>query len=203
GFGLKDGVTPLGRPDADKLTLALKPLWGMTVMVVVALVPCAMVKLGDAKTVKFGGGGTVRVIAIVFVKLPDVPVIVTVTVPVVPVLLAVSLTLRASVAGFGLKDGVTPLGRPDADKLTLPLKTFSGVIVIVVVPLAPCVMVKLLGDAERINLGGAAGQLFTRLAALTVPIPVAKSQPVAVPYAGLYELLEVESTPSRLESKKQ
>src|ERR1700726_3164354 len=33
-----------------------------------------------------------------------------------------------------------------------------------------------------------AGQLFTKLAALTLPIPVAKSQPVVVPYAGLYEL---------------
>ena len=29
------------------------------------------------------------------------------------------------------------------------------------------------------------GQLFTKLAALTLPIPVAKSQPVVVPYAGL------------------
>jgi hypothetical protein len=37
--------------------------------------------------------------------------------------------------------------------------------------------------------------LFTRLVAFRVPIPVAKSQPVVVPYAGKYELLEVESTP--------
>ena len=39
------------------------------------------------------------------------------------------------------------------------------------------------------------GQSFARLVALTLPIPVAKSQPVVVPYAGLYEPLEVESTP--------
>jgi hypothetical protein len=45
------------------------------------------------------------------------------------------------------------------------------------------------------------GQLFTKLAALTLPIPVAKSQPVVVPYAGLYELPEVESTPCEPEGR--
>src|SRR5258707_831151 len=38
-LGLNDAVTPLGKPDADKLTLALKPLCGMTVIAVVQLVP--------------------------------------------------------------------------------------------------------------------------------------------------------------------
>ncbi len=55
---------------------------------------------------------------------------------------------------------------------------------IVIEPLAPCVMVKLVGEAERVKLGcgeEADDQLLTRLAALTVPIPVAKSQPVVVP----------------------
>ncbi len=37
--------------------------------------------------------------------------------------------------------------------------------------------------------------LFTKFCALTVPIPVAKSQPVVAPYAFEYELPEVESTP--------
>jgi hypothetical protein len=48
-----------------------------------------------------------------------------------------------------LNDAVTPPGTPDADKLTLPLKPFCGVTVIVLVPLVPCMTVKLLGDAER------------------------------------------------------
>ena len=41
--------------------------------------------------------------------------------------------------------------------------------------------VTLLGEAESEKFGPEAGQLFTRLAALTLPIPVAKSQPVVVP----------------------
>ena len=93
---------------------------------------------------------TVRVIVVVFVKLTDVPVIVTVTVPDVHVLLNVSVSTLVVVAGFGLKEAVTPLGRPDADKLTLLLKPFCGATVIVVVALAPWVMLRLLGNAESV-----------------------------------------------------
>jgi hypothetical protein len=74
---------------------------------------------------------------------------VTVAVPVVAVLLAVSVNVLVVVVGFVLNDAVTPLGRPEADKVTLPLKPFCGVTVIVFVPAVPCVIVKLLGDAER------------------------------------------------------
>ncbi len=61
---------------------------------------------------------------VVFVKLPEVPVMVTVAVPVIAVPLAVSVNVLVLVVPLGLNDAVTPLGRPDADKLTLPLKPF-------------------------------------------------------------------------------
>jgi len=93
---------------------------------------------------------TVRVIVVVFVELPDVPVIVTVAVPVLAVLLAVSVIMLVLVVLLGLKDAVTPLGRPEAVKLTLPLNPFCGVTVIVLVPLLPCMTLKLFGDAERV-----------------------------------------------------
>ena len=83
------------------------------------------------------------------VRLPEVPVIVRVTVPVAAVPLAVNVNVLEAVAGLGLNEAVTPLGRPDADKLTLPVKPFCGVTVMVLEPLAPCVMLRLLGDAER------------------------------------------------------
>jgi hypothetical protein len=151
--GLNVAVTPLGRPEAEKLTLPLKPFCGVTVMVLVPLVPWVSAKLlGDAESVKLGTGSgfTVRETVVEFVKVPEVPVMVTVTVPVVAVLLAVSVNVLVVVVLVGLKEGVTPLGRPEADKLTLPLKPFWGVTVMVLVPLAPCVIVKLLGDAERV-----------------------------------------------------
>jgi hypothetical protein len=88
-------------------------------------------------------------IVVVFAKLPEVPEMVTVTVPVAAVLLAVSVNVLVLAVLLGLNDAVTPLGKPDAAKLTLPLKPFCGVTVIVLVPALPCVIVKLLGDAER------------------------------------------------------
>jgi hypothetical protein len=102
------------------------------------------------ETVGRGGGATVRVIEVVCVKVPDVPVTVAVTVPTVAELLAASVIVLVVVAGLGLNDVVTPLGRPDADKLTPLLKPFCGVTVTVLVTLVPCVMLKLVGDAERV-----------------------------------------------------
>ena len=101
------------------------------------------------ETVGSGGGDTVSAIVVVCVNVPDVPVMVTVTVPVVAVLLAASVNVLVVLAGLGLNDAVTPFGRPEADKLTLPLKPFCGVTVTVLVPLVPCVMLRLVGDAER------------------------------------------------------
>jgi len=89
---------------------------------------------------------------VLFVKLPEVPVMVTVAAPAVAVLLAVSVKVLVAMAGLGLKEAVTPLGKPDAEKLTLPLKPFWGVSEIVLEPLAPCVTVKLLGEAESVKL---------------------------------------------------
>ena len=184
-LGLNDAVTPLGRPEADKLTVPLKPFCGVTVMVLPPLAPCVRLRvLGDAEIVKFatGTGFTVRETVVLFVKLPDVPVTVTVTVPVAAVLVADSVKRLLVVAGFVPKTALTPFGRRDAVKLTLPLNPFRGLIVMEVEPAAPCKKVRLAGDAERVKLGCGEDedQLLTRLAALTVPIPVAKSQPVFV-----------------------
>src|SRR6266403_4540032 len=150
-LGLNDAVTPLGRPDADKLTLPLKPFCGVTVMVLVPVVPRVIVKLfGDAERAKFAGGFTMRETVVVLVKLPDVPVRVTVTVPVVAVLLAVSVNVLVPAVLLGLNDAVTPLGRPDADKLTLPLKPPCGETVTMLVPLVPWTTLRLFGEAERV-----------------------------------------------------
>ena len=96
---------------------------------------------------------TVRLRLVVFVNVPDVPVIVTVAVPVAAVALADSVNVLVAVVGFGLNAAVTPLGSPDAAKVTLPVKPPSGVTVMVLVPLVPCVMVTVLGDALRLNVG--------------------------------------------------
>ena len=77
-------------------------------------------------------------------------------VPTVAAPLAVRVRLLVVVAVLGLNDAVTPLGRPDADRPTLPLKPFRGATVIVLAPLAPCTTVRLAGDAERLKSGAGA-----------------------------------------------
>ena len=113
--------------------------------------------VGAALRLKSGvpGAFTVRLSVVVFVSEPDVPEIVTVTVPVAAVALAVKVSVLVVEAGFGLKPAVTPLGKPVAERVTLPLNPFIGVMLIVLVPLLPCVTVTLLGDGERVKLGAA------------------------------------------------
>ena len=101
---------------------------------------------------RVGGGATVTVkeTAVVLIRFPEMPVTVTEAVPVAAVLLAVSVNVLVLVVLLGLNDAVTPLGKPDADKLTLALKPFCGVTIIVLAPLAPCVIVKLFDDEESV-----------------------------------------------------
>jgi hypothetical protein len=74
---------------------------------------------------------------VVFVKLPDEPVIVTPMVPVVAAPVADRIKRLLFVAGFVPKLALTPLGRPDTVKFTLPVNPFEGLIVMVVEPEAP------------------------------------------------------------------
>ena len=106
--------------------------------------------------VRVGAGTfTVRVTVVEWLRLPEIPVIVTVDAPVVAVLLAVSVKELVVVAEAGLKAAVTPLGKPDADRLTLPVNPLSGATAIVLEPLDPWATVRLFGAAERLKFGGA------------------------------------------------
>jgi hypothetical protein len=75
--------------------------------------------------------------------------------PVAAVLLAASVI--TVVLPVVLNEGVTPLGNPDAVKVTAPVNPFCGVTVSVLVPLAPCTTVREVGEAERPKSGAAAG----------------------------------------------
>ena len=123
---------------------------------------------------------TVRPKAVLLVRVPDAPLIVRVTFPGAAVTLAVKVNVLFELVGFGVNAAVTPRGRFDTESFTLPLNPPCGMMTIALVPLVPCVMVRAVGVEESVKLGVGAGQLFTKLAALSVPIPVAKSQPVVL-----------------------
>ncbi len=124
---------------------------------------------GEAESAKLGVAVafTVRLTVVVWLNVPEVPVIVTLDVPVVAVALAVKVRTLVPVVGLVPNAAVTPAGRPEADKVTEPVKPPEGVSLIVVVPLVPWVTVKLAGEAESEKLGvavaGGNTQLFAEL----------------------------------------
>jgi len=136
--GLKDAVTPRGNPEADKLTLPVKPFCDVTMIVDVILPPRARLnELGEAARAKFGGGTTVRETVVLCDNAPDAPVTVMVNVPSGAALLVVSVSVLALVVLPGLNAADTPMGRPEAERLTPPLNPFKGLTLMVLVPFAP------------------------------------------------------------------
>jgi hypothetical protein len=127
---------------------------------------------------------------------PEVPVTVTVAVPVVAVPEAVSvrtevaLPFAGGVTGLVENVAVTPLGRPVAVRVVAELKLFWLVMVIVLVPLLPCVTVREDGEALIVKFGEAVAftvrarvVVATRLpdvpVIVTVAVPVV-AEPLAV-----------------------
>ena len=101
-------------------------------------------------------GGTLTLSAIVVDadRLPEVPVIVTVAGPVAAVLLAVNVSRLLPAAGFGLNKAVTPLGRLDALRATLPVNPYWADTVMESMADAPWTTERVAGNALSVKLGG-------------------------------------------------
>jgi hypothetical protein len=65
-----------------------------------------------------------RLTVAVWVKLPEMPLIRIENVPVAALFFADKVSVLVVVVLPGLKDAVTPRGKPEADKLTVPVKPF-------------------------------------------------------------------------------
>jgi len=91
----------------------------------------------------------VRAMTVVWVRLPEVPVMVTVAGPTVAVAEAASVRMLLPVVLLGLKDAVTPAGRPVAESATDPVKLLTPLTVMVLLPLLPCTTLTLPEEAER------------------------------------------------------
>jgi len=138
--GLNEAVTPLGSPVATNDTAPVNPPVSVTVIVSVALLPWATDNV-DAEELRLkpatGLALTESAMVVLAVVLPEVPLIVTVDVPAVAVLLAVKVTTLLPVAGLVPNAAVTPLGKPEAVRVTLPLNPPTSVTVTVSVALLP------------------------------------------------------------------
>ena len=133
-----------------------------------------------AESVKVGAC-TVRLRVVLAVSEPEVPVMVRPTVVPGAELLAVRVSTLVAVVGLVPKTAVTPLGKPEAARVTLPLNPPISVTVMVLVPPAPpCVIVTLLGEAESVKHGvEEPDQRVIRPVVFGLPQPVHRSKPVA------------------------
>ena len=105
GFVPNEAVTPEGKAEFESVTLPVNPPLGVTVIVELPLLPCVTLQLlGEADSEKFGVAVALIVneIDVVWLNVPDVPVIVTDVVPVVAVELAVKVTTLLPVVGLVL-----------------------------------------------------------------------------------------------------
>jgi hypothetical protein len=126
-------------------------LAGVMVTVVIPLVPCAITTgAGRTDKVKVGIGVTFSAMVVVALKLPEVPVTVIVNVPSVAELFALRVRTLVEVAAFRLKEAVTPVGNPAAERVTLPAKPFNGVMVIVLLPWLPWATLNAPGAADNV-----------------------------------------------------
>ena len=176
--GLKDAVTPEGKPDATKATVPAKPFCGVMAIVLVLEPACARLTLaGVAARLNAGGPVMVSEKRAVLVKVPEVPVMVMVSVPAAAELAATIVRTLVVIALAGLKDAVTPAGNPETVRLTALLKPCCAPIVIVLVPLAPAAMETVAAEEARLNVGAfvAPARLLIKSWPAGEPHPVAKS----------------------------
>jgi hypothetical protein len=87
------------------------------------VVPWPTFTIAELESVKLGAYMP-RLRVVVAVRLPEVPVIVTVVVPGVAELPAVNVKTLVPVVGFGFQRAVTPLGKPDTERVTLPANPY-------------------------------------------------------------------------------
>ena len=103
---------------------------------------------------------------------PEVPVTVTVAVPTVAeadavnVRVELALPLAGGVTGFGENAAVTPEGKPVALRLVAELKPFKLVMVVVLVPVPPCVTVTEVGESAMEKSGAAAAVMVSEMVAV-------------------------------------
>ena len=133
-----------------------------------------------AMLVRIGFAVTVRLMVAVWLTVPLVPVTVIVDVPVAAVAPTVSVRVLVAVPVMdaGAKAAVTPIGRPEAASVTLPLKPPVLVRLITEVLLDPWAMFRLAGLADTLKSAEAvtvavAVPLTVPLVARTVALPAA------------------------------
>lgn len=169
--GLKEAVTPVGKPNAANVTLPANGLTSVTVIVSVPLAPGATVRLvGEAERLKPPRPVTVSEMEVVALRVPEVPVIVIGYVPATVVDATANVKTLVVVVGLVPNVAVTPVGRPDAARVTLPVNVPVSCTVMVSVPLAPSATDSAVADGVSVK-PDAGGTLSVMVVVTGVSVP--------------------------------
>ena len=103
--------------------MPLNPYAGITETDTGLDVPWPRFKMPGPVSVKLGPW-TESDKVVVSVRLPEMPVMVSVLVPPLAVLLAVRVSVLVPVVEVGENEALTPLGRPDRERFTLPVNPY-------------------------------------------------------------------------------
>lgn len=166
-LGPKFKITPDGTPLELKLTVPVNPNSDVTVAVALPFPPRGRVRLvGETAIENSGLPTTFRGTEMLWLMVPFVPVTVTVVAPTAADAVAVNvsvLTPFPPATDVGLKVAVTPEGKGPTVNATLPLKLFTGLTVIVLVPVPACITLALVAAKLKSGLVevGIAGKAFT------------------------------------------
>jgi hypothetical protein len=190
-FWPKVHTMPAGTAETVSVIVPVKPFCAASVSVLAAEAPIGRFSaVGEAVKVKVGCGAIVSVTLVLAVSDPDVPVIDTVDAPLTAVF-GTAIVITVALAELaGLNDAVTPLGRPDALNVTVPVNPFCGNTEIDAVPPAPGLTLRLVGAAVSENEGGAVTVSVRVVLAVSdpdVPVTVVVVDPAA---AALVEVNE-------------
>ena len=120
---------------------------------------------------KLGAASTVIAIVAALVRVPEAPVTVRTALPSAALADALMVSEVLRVLDAGLNAAVTPVGNPAIEKLTLAVKLFCGVTVMVLTPLAPAVMLRLAGAAAMLKLGAGAVLTVNATVAVLLKLP--------------------------------
>jgi len=139
-------VTPELELEAARVTVPMKPPTSVTVIVSLALPPCATDSdVGEAASVKPDAGVTVTAMVVEAVTVPEVPVTVMVAVP-------VAVEVAATVTVVPLTVAVTPELELEAVRVTVPVKPPASVTVMASVAVPPWAIDREVAEGESVKL---------------------------------------------------
>ena len=176
-LGLKVAVAPAGSPSNASVAVPAKEPTGVRVIVAVPLFPATTMS-DDGLAVSVNGGGFATTTATVLVASSgaSLPSTVNVYVPGATVAAACTVSTEPAlvVAVAELKDAVMPAGRFWVERLTVPVKPFTGTTLTATVADPPGVVVTVAGVARIVYVGGGGVPTVSRKSAEALPAPIAE-----------------------------